>query len=121
IVLTGAVGVQAALRDSLRRHVVGPLLAAAAVGYLLALGDQGVTGSVYLFLFHHLPGFAVMREPQKAVALLALAYGYFFGVGSERFIQSARTQKGAAAMGVAMVVLPIAYNPSLFWGLHGRL
>src|SRR5207248_1229498 len=72
-------------------------------------------------LFHHLPGFAVMREPQKAVALLALAYGYFFGVGAERFIQSARTQKGAAAMGVAMVVLPIAYNPSLFWGLHGRL
>ena len=51
------------------------------VGFFLALGDQGPTGWLFLWAYDHVTFFALMREPQKFVMLLALSYAVFFGWG----------------------------------------
>ena len=53
-------------------------------GYFLALGNQGPTGGLFLWAYDHLPFFSIMREPQKFLMVLALAYAVFFGWGVER-------------------------------------
>jgi hypothetical protein len=104
-----------------RAAVARAILLSGVVGYFLALGDRGFTGSVYLFLFRHLPGFEVLREPQKFIALPVLAYAYFFGWGASALVQSATSRAGRAAMAAVALVIPVAYNPSLFWGLWNRI
>ena len=97
---------------------------AGVCGYFLALGSQGPTGSLFTFAYDHVPFFAIMREPQKFLMLLALAYAVFFGWGVERLSRlelSASVQRSiltAAAVGVA---LPLAYTPTIFDGLSGQL
>ena len=50
-------------------------------GFFLALGSQGPTGGLFTWSYNHIPFFAIMREPQKFLMLLALAYAVLFGWG----------------------------------------
>ena len=116
--LTGPTGVGPS------RSLALVLALAGVCGYFLALGSQGPTGSLFTFAYDHVPFFAIMREPQKFLMLLALAYAVFFGWGVERLSRlelSASVQRSiltAAAVGVA---LPLAYTPTIFDGLSGQL
>ncbi|MEA3076885.1 MAG: hypothetical protein QOF60_1793 [Actinomycetota bacterium] len=126
IVLTGMLvvvgaGILSASRSPDRKRLLVPLLFAAAAGYFLALGDQGVAAPLYRLLFDHVPGFAIMREPQKFVVLLPLAYAVFFGIGAERLIATLRSSGGRRAFTAVALAIPVAYDPSLFFGLAGRL
>jgi len=99
--------------------MVVTLGAAAAVAFFLALGDQGPTGALYATLYDHFPGFAIMREPEKFSALLALAYAAFFGLGiSFAFTVVRPFLQRAAVVGVAMLI-PCAYGFTTFWGFNG--
>ena len=92
---------------------------AAAVAFFLALGDQGPTGGLYTALYDHFPGFAIMREPEKFSALLALAYAAFFGLGVSFASTVARPfLQRAAVVGLAMLI-PCAYGFTTFWGFNG--
>jgi hypothetical protein len=108
-----------------RRPTAVLLLIAGAAGYFLALGDQGPTGALFSWAYYHVPFFQVMREPQKFVMLLALAYPVFFGWGVERFSRAVssrpRAERARIAAGVAGAVLPLAYCPTVFWGLAGQI
>jgi hypothetical protein len=99
------------------------LLIAGVVGYLLALGSQGPTGALFTWLYIHVPFFAVMREPQKFLMLLALAYAVFFGWGIEHLSTLVSPKKvGTYAMAVGLgIALPLAYTPTIFDGLNGQL
>src|SRR5205823_3961582 len=81
ILLVVIVGARAAYRDPDCRRLAKTLLIAGSIGYLLALGDQGPTGAIFRWLVTHVPGFEVMREAQKFIVLVALAYAVFFGFG----------------------------------------
>ena len=122
VVLVAAAGAVRAWRagggDRRLAVVVG---GAGALGLLLALGDQGPAGAAYRWLFENLPGFEVMREPQKFAALLALAYAVLFGLGAEALVAGARGRMSRRAWAAAALVLPIAATPTLFWGLGGRV
>jgi len=62
-----------------------------AVGLLLAHGTAGPVGVLYRLALH-LPGGAMMREPQKWVALVALATGIGLGLLVDRVATTAATR-----------------------------
>ena len=67
------------LRDAAHRRDGLAILAAGIAGYFLALGNEGPTGGLFRLAYEHIPGFVVMREPDKFAVLVALAYAYGFG------------------------------------------
>ena len=113
---------QSPLFDQRRLGIL--LLFVGVAGYFLALGDQGPTGGLFLWAYDHVPFFAIMREPQKFLMLLALAYAVLFGWGVERLSQVNVTPRRlgtvAAAVGLG-VVLPLGYTPTIFGGLAGQI
>jgi hypothetical protein len=107
-----------------RRLVAASLLAIGVVGYVLALGSQGPTGALFRWCYVHVPFFNIMREPQKFLMLLALAYAVFFGWGIShisRLATSAKATRAAAAALVLGIALPLAYTPTMFNGLSAQI
>jgi hypothetical protein len=93
-------------------------------GYFLTLGNQGPTGGLFLWAYDHVPFFSIMREPQKFLMLLALAYAILFGWGVERLSQVdiSPTRFGAVATALCIgVVLPLGYCATIFDGLAGQV
>jgi hypothetical protein len=121
LVLIVAVGYVALLRDAANRRDGLAMLAAGIAGYVLALGDQGPAGGLFRLAYEHLPGFIVMREPDKFAALVALAYAYGFGWGIA-WLTTGRRQKAAQIAYAALAIaLPLAYTPNLVGGLGGQV
>ncbi len=107
-----------------RSFVAISLLALGVVGYFLALGSQGPTGALFRWGYLHVPFFPIMREPQKFLMLLALAYAVFFGWGIAHIARLATSAKGSRAAAAALVLgmaLPIAYTPTMFDGLSAQI
>ena len=107
-----------------QRRLAISLLFVGVAGYFLALGDQGPTGALFLWAYDHVPFFAIMREPQKFLMLLALAYAVFFGWGVERLSQinfSPRKISAIASAALLGVALPLSYTPTIFNGLSGQI
>src|SRR5205085_3261911 len=101
------------------KRVATVLAACGALGFLLALGDQGPTGGAFRFLFEHLPGFRIMREPEKFEGLLALAYAAAFGLGVSALVRSATNRKARALVAAAVLAVPCLYTFNAFWGFNG--
>jgi hypothetical protein len=90
-------------------------------GYFLALGDQGPTGGLFRLAYEHVPGFVMMREPDKFAVLIALAYAYGFGWGID-WLTTRSSGRGAQIGAIALAgVLPLTYTPSLLGGLGGQV
>ncbi|HVE47619.1 MAG TPA: hypothetical protein VNA57_12840 [Acidimicrobiales bacterium] len=119
--LLAAYGLSRARRDEATRHLASAVALSGVTGFFLALGDQGPTGPLFRFLFDHVPGFAIMREPHKFVALLALAYAAGFGFALEDLGRRMEGRRARIALGVLALGLPILYTPTLFFGLAGRV
>jgi hypothetical protein len=121
LLLVAALGYGAVLRDPARRRNGLAVLAAGVAGYFLALGDQGPTGGLFRLAYEHVPGFVMMREPDKFATLTALAYAYGFGQGIAWLIARSRG-KGAQIAAIALAgVLPLTYTPNMLGGLGGQL
>jgi hypothetical protein len=101
------------------RSLVITLAVVAVIAYFLALGNQGPTGGLFTLLYDHLPGFAIMREPEKFSGLLALAYATFFGLGVTCLAGlSQRALQRRFVIGLAMAI-PCVYGFTTFWGFGG--
>jgi hypothetical protein len=112
-------GAKEALRRP-ERPLAIVLMGSGALGYFLALGDQGPTGPLFRWAYFHVPGFDVMREPQKFLCLLALAYAVLFGWGVESLLVDRRRWAGRAAVALTLA-LPLAYTPTIFGALNGQI
>jgi hypothetical protein len=88
-------------------------------GALLAAGTQGPAGGIYAWLFAHLPGFKVMREPGKFSALLALAYACCFGAGAEAVVRPLARNATRIACVCCLAAVPLLYGCTEFWGFAG--
>jgi hypothetical protein len=108
------------LRDPRRRSLTVVLAASGVIGLLLAMGDQGPTGMVYRGLFHYVPPFGVMREAQKFLALLLVAYAVLFGWGVDAIVRLEQGRRRAAVTAL-LLVLPVMYTPTELGGLAGQL
>ncbi len=121
LLLIVAVGYAAALRDVVHRRDSLAILAAGVAGYFLALGDQGPTGGLFKLAYEHVPGFVIMREPDKFAVLLALTYAYGFGQGITWLTAGSQPRITWVASAALAVALPLTYTPSLFDGLGGQV
>ena len=121
LVLIVVVGYVAVLRDAAHRRDGLAMLAAGVAGYFLALGDQGPTGGLFRLAYEHLPGFVLMREPDKFAVLVALAYAYGFGWGIAWLTNRSRQKAAQVAPAALAIVLPLAYTPNLLGGLGGQV
>ena len=118
LVLAGAGGWFAWTRLRARSLVL-TLAVTAVLAYFLALGNQGPTGGMFTLLYDHVPGFAIMREPEKFSALLALAYAAFFGLGVSCLAALAkRAMQRRFVIGLA-IAIPCVYGFTAFWGFSG--
>jgi hypothetical protein len=116
-----AVGYVAVLRDAAHRRNGLAILAAGIAGYFLALGDQGPTGGLFRLAYEHVPGFVVMREPDKFAVLVALAYAYGFGWGIAWLTTRSRQKVAQVAVTALAIALPLVYTPNLLGGLGGQV
>jgi hypothetical protein len=121
VLLIVAVGHVAVLRDAAHRRDGLAILAAGVTGYFLALGDQGPAGGFFRLAYQHVPGFVMMREPDKFAVLVALAYAYGFGWGIAWLTMRSRQKVARAAVAAMAIALPFAWTPNLFGGLGGQV
>lgn len=121
IALLAGAGLWKASRLTASRHLARVVALSGVAGYILALGDQGPTGPVFRWLFEQLPGFAIMREPQKFAALLALGYAAGFGFGMEAVAGQMRARGPRLGVVALAFALPVLYTPTLFLGLGGQI
>jgi hypothetical protein len=112
------VGLRASTRDVARRRVA---IAVAVVGFVLACGSVGPTGGVFTWAFEHVPGFRIMREPQKFLALYVLALAWGFGLGVERLTQEVRRIGSRRAVAAVLVAVPLAASFPMLWGFWGSV
>jgi hypothetical protein len=120
------VGLRAGWSQPASRSLVVSVGLAGGIGLLLAGGDRGIVGPLYGVLFDQVPLFAVMREPQKWLALTALAYAVGFGFGVEALASAVGRRIGdrpkvGVATAAALVALPVLLAPNLFWGVGGEV
>jgi hypothetical protein len=117
-VLVGA-GFVAAVRH--RHRLALALAATAAVAWVLAMGIAWPpVAGLTRWLTAHLPFYRGYREPEKWVAVMALAYAYLAAVGLQAV--AARLQ-GFWRVGihVAAALLPVVWVPLMLWGAAGQL
>jgi hypothetical protein len=107
-----------------RRPLALLLIFVGVAGYFLALGSQGPTGGIFHWAYDHVPFFDIMREPQKFLMLLALAYAVLFGWGTENLSRIDISPRKAGAVATALIVgiaLPLGYTATIFDGLDGQI
>ena len=97
------------------------VLCSGVSGYFLALGTQGPVGALYRYAYFHIPGFQILREPEKFSMLIALCYRCGFGWGVNKLAGEVISQGRTMAMGVLCLALPFAYTPNLLFGLGGQI
>ncbi len=88
-------------------------------GGLLACGAQGPTSGLYGWMFVHIPGFKVMREPDKFAALLCLSYAVTFGPGAAVVIRAATGSVARVLCACCVAAVPLVYGYTEFWGFIG--
>lgn len=126
-----AVGVLAGWRQRQRLMVV-TLVIVGLIAWLLAMGEAfRPTTGLFRFMVEHVPLFRGYREPQKFVALLALAYAFLGGLGVQAIIERLKKSQTTRSSGfgrhvlklapVAMLVVPILYTPLMLWGFTRQL
>ena len=91
----------------------------AVVSIQLAVGAQGPTGAIYTWFFGHIPGFKVMREPEKFAALLALVYATSFGPGAATLARTLRRRGLRVACVCCLAALPLVYGYTELNGFDG--
>ena len=95
-----------------RRREAVVIGASGFVGAVLAAGDQGPFGGLYRFAFGHVGPFRILREPQKASALLAIALAVFFGFGVAKLVGLLAGRWVRIIGAVVLVAVPLGTTPN---------
>jgi hypothetical protein len=111
----------------------GPLLAAlallAVVGFFLALGARApASGPLFKYLYEHVAAFRMFREPQKFVALIALAYSVLGAAALDAFLSRQAREEATGrseralktVVPVVLLILVCFYSFRMFGGLWGQ-
>jgi hypothetical protein len=114
LVLTGAVS----MWRTRQRALVAIFAIAAAIAGMLAIGILNGWPA------EHLPFLAGYREPEKFVAVIALAYMVFISRGTAVLLAYCRSQGGrifSSIAAAAVLALPFAWTPTMLYGFAGQL
>lgn len=114
IVLAVWVVIGIGARRMWRDHRAAAVLFAAAGITAIVLAIAGAGDSRLL---------AGFREPHKYIGILALAYAIFAGFGAAAALSWAkkRSETLFAVAAFAVLLLPVLFTPTMFWGFAGQL
>lgn len=119
VVVLVAYGLARALRDARLRPLGATLAVVAVVAVVLAAGTSfSPTRGGFLWLFGHVPSFAMFREPQKWAGLLPLVYGVLGAVGLDGVLAPGGSdirRRTRAAVALLAVCVPLVYAHTLVW------
>lgn len=119
IILTGAV---VAWRDKRRRALAAGFAVLAVAAVLLAVGvSMGGSRELTIWLFDHFPLYKGLRETQKWVAALLLAYAVFLAWGLEFVFSRAFVKSRAALVTGLLAAIVLMQAPAMAWGLSGAV
>ena len=118
LLAVAALGARSREQQRARRRV---LLAAAAAGIVLACGAAGPLGGAFVWAFEHVPGFRIMREPQKFLALYAVGLAWAFGLGVEHIVGGTRSPPWRHLLAGSLCAVPLAATFPMLWGLWGDI
>lgn len=99
---------------------VVPLVVAAAVGLLVAVGGWVATGVVEQVV-EAVPGGGLLRDGSRYLALLAPLQAVLFGLGVGRLAVLVKKAGPRGAVAAVAIVLPLVAMPDLAWGATGAL
>jgi hypothetical protein len=92
------------------------------VALVLAMGTSfPMTAPISRFLFANLPGYGLFREPQKWLALMALAYAVFAAVGLDALTTILQRWRYAPRLVSVALLLPLIATHIMLWGFMGRV
>lgn len=95
---------------------------AAALGWAIALGTaSALTRGPFVALLEHVEIARAFREPQKAVALIALAYAYLGAVAVDDLVRNRTRWTPAPVLVAVVLVLPLVQGYRTLGGLWGKL
>jgi hypothetical protein len=121
LALLATLGVVEAYMTPRWRRAAVSLTVTTVIAVVLAAGTSyRPTASLTTALFGRMPGYALFREPQKWLAVLALAYAVFMGVGLQRLLEWLR-RRGVPLLLGASPLIPLIATPSLLWGFGGQV
>ncbi|HSD98649.1 MAG TPA: hypothetical protein VLB73_03045 [Patescibacteria group bacterium] len=95
------------------------------VGIFLAKGANDPFGSVYLWLFTHIPGFIMFRDPTKWYILIAFAYALLIPFGCRKIFQllqkNTKRIKYTSIIFILLLIVLIAFleKPLFTARVHG--
>jgi len=123
LLLAACFGAVRVLDSDKWRRAGAALGTAFLVALVLAMGRSfPLTAPVARFLFEHVPGYGIYREPQKWAAVLCLVYAVFFGVGLDQVSRLLeRRRRPARHLTAVAVILPLLATSVMFWGFGGRV
>ncbi len=120
LLVPAGIGIRQLIREGRFRFLTVVLLVAILSLLLSTGGADTFWQKVIHWLFLYLPGFKIMRESQKFLALLVLVYSILIAWGFKA-IASWRAQFVVGTAVCGFLVLLGLYNFLLFWGAGGQL
>lgn len=96
------------------------LLLAGFISLILAAGPYHAVSALNAWIFTHVPGMSGLRESQKFLALLALAYAVVAAYGFDILIQK-KLKRAAIGLGVISIVATLLIVRPMLWGGNGQI
>ncbi|MBI5613789.1 hypothetical protein HY947_02605 [Candidatus Gottesmanbacteria bacterium] len=81
-------------KSETKRYLYIGFVITALVGAFLAKGSQPPFGNIYEYLYMHVPGFSLFRDPTKFLLLVALSYSVLIPYTLQRFAEIIKTKYG---------------------------
>ncbi len=101
----------------LNRRLAWVLAFVGVAGLIASAGTQGPFGHVFLYFFKYVPGAKAFREPEKALALLVIAYAIFFGAGVHSLVSKVTSERLKILLAAFLFLIPFLYGITQVWGL----
>ncbi|MFA7295954.1 MAG: hypothetical protein WC211_02045 [Dehalococcoidia bacterium] len=128
IIALAVAGLVRLWQEPSRRWMAGAIGSMGLLALFIALGvSSALTAPLWRFCFDHVPGFAGLREPQKAAALLVIAYAFAGARGLDwlleamRGVRLPRIEALRVSLACLAVALPLIAGWRTFGGAWGAL
>jgi hypothetical protein len=123
LVLAALYGLTRAISSKTWFRASSALASTCAIAIVLGMGRSfPPTRAIADWLFNNMPGYGIYREPQKWIAILALGYALFTGVGLDGIAR--RLEKvghGTGRLVALAIALPLLASSVMLWGFGGRV
>lgn len=106
--------------DRGNQKLIACLLIAGFISLVLAAGPHPTVSTLNGWIFMNVPGMSGMREAQKFLALIALAYAALAAYGFDLLIQK-RLRRTAIALGIVLVASTFLIARPMLGGGNGQI